>query len=740
MNKNFKWKVILIIAVIAFSLWKVYPPQEKINLGLDLQGGMHLVLEVELNKIPEEARKDAVNRAVEVIRNRIDEFGVAEPQITPQGTDRIIIQLPGVTDRKRALDIIGRTAHLEFRLVTDKDDLYEKAKSGEELEKYELKTLKHADMSTEELLLEKEPILTGSHLINANVQFDTSSFGQPIVSLTFDKEGTEAFSEVTQEAVRKFRSDGIARRLAIVLDGKIHSAPQMKEHIPNGKAVISGNFTAKEASDLALVLRAGALPAPVTIAEERSVGPTLGQDSIRKGIRATVWGFIAVIAMIAVYYLLCGAIAIFALLLNILIVMGALASFGAALTLPGIAGIILTIGMSVDANVLVFERIREELRTGKTTRSAISSGYHRAFGTILDANLTTLFTALILFYFGTGPIKGFAVTLSIGIISSMFTALFVTRVVFDFLTRKKNELNLKMFSVLPAEPKVNFVSKRYITFLVSAVVISVGLWSFISRGETKYGIDFTGGMLQQIKFEQPIKVGNIRSALQEKGVVDAQIQTFGEDESREIIIRTKDEEQNIIDEALQNIGAENPYEVMRVERVGPAVGSDLRQKAIKAILVAMAVILLYIGWRFRSVNYGVAAIVALFHDVLVAAGMLALTGREFSLPIIAALLTIIGYSLNDTIVIFDRIREDKKLMRRTPFVDVINASINQTLSRTLLTSFTTLLVVLFLFIFGGQVINDFAFTLLIGVIVGTYSSVYVASPILIGFGGSSEKR
>jgi len=733
MDKNFKWKVLLIVGIIAFSLWKVYPPQEKINLGLDLQGGMHLALQVELEKVPEESRKDAVDRAVEIIRNRIDEFGVREPSIQKQGIDRIIIQLPGVTDRQRALAIVGKTAHLEFRLVADNPELLQKAKAGEAVEGYELKTLTHDKLNQEDLLIEQKPVLTGDRLLTAGVNFNNAGFAEPVVSLTFDKEGSTIFSNVTQEAARKFRADGVARRLAIVLDGKVHSAPQMREHIPSGQAVIQGNMTYEQASDLALILRAGALPAPVTVAEERSVGPTLGQDSIRKSIRATLWGFCGVIVMMAAYYLLSGCIAIFALLLNVVIIMGALAAFGASLTLPGIAGIILTIGMSVDANVLVFERIREELRTGKTTRAAISSGYHRAFGTILDANVTTLITALLLFYFGTGPIKGFAITLSIGIISSMFTALFVTRVVFDYLTREKRELNLKMFSIVPADIKVDFIAKRFIAYACSIIAIGVGLTSFFMRGEANYGIDFTGGMIEQVKFTEPIKVGALRSELITQGISDAQIQTFGERDLNEFIIRTKDDSEAKIAATLNTLVGEGKYEILRVERVGPAVGHDLRTKAYKSVIYAMIAILLYIGWRFRSVSYGVAAIVALFHDVFVTMGMLALTGREISLPIIAAILTIVGYSLNDTIVVFDRIREDLKLMKRTAFPNIINASINQTLSRTLLTSFTTLIVVVFLFIFGGQVINDFAFTLLVGVIVGTYSSIYIASPLLIGW-------
>ncbi len=737
MNRNFKWKVLLIIGVVAFSLWKIYPPEEKINLGLDLQGGMHLALQVELDKIPVEARKDAVNRAVEVIRNRIDEFGVAEPQIQPEGKDRIIIQLPGIKDRDRALEIVGRTAHLEFKLVASKDDLYEKAKSGEEPEGYEIKKLVHPDMREEELLLEKKPVLTGDHLVSASVVY--GRLGQPIVSIAFDKEGAKIFSQVTGDAVNKMRQDGRKRRLAIVLDGKVFSAPYMGVHIIDGKAVIEGSFTYQEASDLALVLRAGSLPAPVKVIEERSVGPTLGQDSVREGICAALWGLATVVFLIAVYYLLCGMVAIAGLLLNVLIVFGALVSFGASLTLPGIAGIILTIGMAIDANVLIFERIREELRTGKTTRSAISSGYHRAFGTILDANITTLITAILLFYFGTGPIKGFAVTLSIGIISSMFTSLFVTRVIFDFLTRNKRELNLKMLSIFPKEPNFDFVSKRFIAFALSIVIIGVGMFAFIKRGANNYGIDFTGGLLEQVKFKEKVDLGILRNGLKESGLEDIQIQTFGDESLNEIIIRAGLGEEKEIEDSLKKVAGDGNYEVLRIERVGPAVGHDLRKKAVKSILYAMFAILLYVGWRFRSSLYGIAAIVALFHDVLVAVGMLALTGREISLPIIAALLTIVGYSLNDTIVIFDRIREDKKLMKRSSFIDIVNKSVNQTLSRTIMTSVTTLLVVLSLYMFGGAVINDFAFTLLVGVIVGTYSSVYVASPLLVGFGKDGKK-
>jgi SecD/SecF fusion protein len=396
------------------------------------------------------------------------------------------------------------------------------------------------------------------------------------------------------------------------------------------------------------------------------------------------------------------------------------------LTLPGIAGLVLTVGMAVDANVLIFERIKEELKSGKTLHSGIVGGYNRAFLTILDANATTLITALILFQFGTGPVRGFATTLSIGIVASMFTAIVVTRIIFDILTQNKIISKLHMLHLIK-QPNFDFIGRRRIAYLLSVLIIIIGIVTFAKRGEKNFGIDFTGGTVQQFAFENPVSIERIRSSLGKIGLGDVAVQRFSGD--KEIIIRTFADTSEVVIAQFRKDFTDNPFEVTRVEKVGPAIGKDLREKAFRALFYAMIGICIYISLRFQF-KFAIAAIIALFHDVLISISALAMTNREISIPVIAALLTVVGYSINDTIVIFDRIREDLKIMRKSSFKDVLNLSVNQTLSRTLLTSMTTLFVVLSLFLFGGEVIKDFSFVLLIGVIVGTYSSIFVASSVL----------
>jgi SecD/SecF fusion protein len=741
MWKNLKMKSVLVVAVVAAAMWFSYPPfdvhddsgnltrEGRINLGLDLQGGMHLILEVDTSKLTPHAAKDAPQRAIEVIRNRIDQFGVLEPVIHLQGNNRILIQLPGITDRDRAKEIIGRTAHLEFRLVSDNPELVRAAMEGIEPEGYELKSMENRDGRRETLLVEKDVMMTGDMLTDATTEFSHEGFGQPYVSLELNDIGSRIFADIT--------GINIGRRLAVVLDGEVYTAPVIRERIPSGRAQISGNFSVQEAKDIALILRAGALPAPVEIIEERTVGPALGRDSIEKGISAIVMGGIAVLVFMLVYYLLAGAIANVALIMNMLIIAGVLSYFRATLTLPGIAGLVLTIGMSVDANVLIFERIREEAKLGKALRAAIHAGYDKAFWTILDANVTTLITALILFQFGTGPVRGFATTLSIGILASMFTALFVTRLIMDIITSgSKGIKKLKMLQFFE-KPNIPFVKVRKWIYALSIVAIVGGMSLFVSRGANNYGIDFTGGTLQQFEFDRAVEVSALRSVLGGIGLSDSVIQQFGE--GRDFIIRSVSDRSEDIIEAFNGKFGSGSFEVMRVETVGPAVGEDLRNAALMALLFAMIGICAYISFRFEF-RFAITAIIALLHDVLVTLGMLAFTGREITLPVIAALLTIVGYSINDTIVLFDRIREDRKFMRRASQEEIINASINQTLSRTTLTSLTTLLVVVSLFIFGGRVINDFAFVLLVGVVVGTYSSIFIASPLLLDWPGKRTAR
>ncbi|OGW01255.1 MAG: protein-export membrane protein SecD [Nitrospinae bacterium RIFCSPLOWO2_01_FULL_39_10] len=507
MRKEFYWKIVLILVVVVVSVWFAHPIKEKINLGLDLQGGMHLVLDVEAEKAVEstldryvmnlrdafkkdkiesasvERDKDnilinlsdtskekdvekavseitdmekissssgsnrmvyqingkmrkyieerAVDQGLETIRNRIDQFGVAEPSIQRQGDRRIIIQLPGIKDTDRAIQLIGKTAQLEFKLVDDDRSLEDALKGniadGDEMLYQRVTNPDSGEVSKKPFLIKKEVMMTGESIVNAEVRID-SQYNEPYVSIEFDKGGSNLFGKITKDNVKK--------RLAIVLDNNVYSAPVIQEEISGGRAQITGSFTTEEAHDLAIVLRAGALPAPVKILENRTVGPSLGKDSIEMGLKSTIMSGVLILIFMIFYYRLSGLIANIALFLNLIILAGAMAYFKATLTLPGIAGIILTIGMAVDANILIYERIREELRHGKTIRAAIDSGFKRVFITIFDANITTLIAALVLFQFGTGPIKGFAVTLSIGIVASMFTAVFVSRFIFDLMASK----------------------------------------------------------------------------------------------------------------------------------------------------------------------------------------------------------------------------------------------------------------------------------------------------------------
>ena len=423
MRRFSRWILLFVVVLIALSIWAVYPPAEKINLGLDLKGGMHLVLEADTERVPPgETVKDVVDRALEIIRNRIDQFGVREPTIARQGQTRIIVDLPGIEDPQRAIDLIGKTALLEFKLLDEKADLKEALRGNIPPDDELL-----YDSEGKAYLVKKEALLTGAAIKDARVEI--GQWGQPYVALDFTAEGGEKFADITGKHV--------GERLAIILDNVVKSAPVIKTRITGGKAVIEGNFSMEEATELRIVLKSGALPVPLNIIQNTTIGPSLGKDSIRKGLISGLIGLFAVLIFMGVYYKKAGLIANAALILNLLFLMAALAALKATLTLPGIAGIILTIGMSIDANVIIFERIREELRKERAPRSAVDVGYNRALRTILDANITTLITALILFQFGTGPVKGFATTLSIGILASLFTAVVVTRAIFNLLLEER---------------------------------------------------------------------------------------------------------------------------------------------------------------------------------------------------------------------------------------------------------------------------------------------------------------
>ena len=773
-----------------------------LNLGLDLQGGIHLVLEVKTEGMEQQEAQDAVAQAQEVIRNRVDQFGVAEPTIQRQGDNRIIIELPGVQDVQRAKDLVGQTALLEFQLLEPSEDrtrLIQRidqvlAPEEEEEEEEDLllsSTAESAPLSSmlnfagEDLTVSGRDLQRVKNLLNtpeaqelipADVEFIFSSkpagaegnefyflylvgkkpemtghmiqdafvsigqvveyLGQPIVNFSTTDEGVRLFSRIT--------GSHIGERMAIVLDESVYSAPVIQSKISEGRGIITGSGTQEEAKDLAIVLRAGALPAEVEIIEDRTVGPSLGRDSIEQGKTAAIYSMVLIAIFMILYYRATGLIADFALLLNMLFIMAVLAGFHATLTLPGIAGIILTIGMAVDANVLIFERIREELRSGKTIRAAIDSGYGHALSAIIDANVTTFLVGIVLYQFGTGPVRGFALTLCIGIISSLFTAFFVTRTIFDLITRKSEQSTLSIGPVaLFTNLNIRFLSLRNIGFGASAAVLLIGVVSILGINGIRPGIDFAGGTLLELHFDPAVQVEDIRGQLDRVPVGDAEIdlskseiKQFGSENDILIRVTESGEGTEVADgimEVLESGFAASIAEmewIRRQEKVGPKIGSELSSAAVRAVLVALGLILLYMAWRFHRFLYGIAAVVALFHDVLITLGLLSLFDIEITLAVVAALLAIVGYSLNDTIVVFDRIRENLHTARRQGFDGTVNQSINECLSRTLITSATTLLAVLVLMIFGGEVNRDFTITLMIGVVVGTYSSMFVASPVL----------
>ncbi|RKY28495.1 MAG: protein translocase subunit SecDF [Candidatus Omnitrophota bacterium] len=704
---------ILILVVFILSFILIFPLGEKINLGLDLKGGMHLIYRVDTANLSSQERKGASERAVEIIRNRIDELGVKEPIIQPQGQDKILIQLPGVVDRERALEIIGKTALLEFKLVEWEPELIEKNKESLDSEH------EWAELEERKILLRKKAVLTGKDLKDAQIGFD--SLGLSYVLVRFNSQGSKTFAELTQ--------NNVGHRLAIILDGKVKSAPVIKEPILNGEAQITGDFTPTEAKDLALVLRSGALPCPLVLEEERTVGPLLGSDSIRRGINAAILGGLLIGIFMIIYYLLGGVVTVLALVFNLILILAGLSLLGSTLTLPGIAGIILTLGMAVDANVLIYERIREELKLKRPLSMAVRLGYQKAFRTILDSNVTTLIAALFLFIFGTGPIKGFGVTLSLGILASMFCALVFTRAIFDFLISKKIMKKFLMFQII-REPKINFVKAIKFCLILSLGVILLGVYTFVQKKGKVFGIDFTGGQIQEYKFKQKIDLEELRKTLAEEKIEDVVLYSFSS--TNTLAIKSSQDTYSKVQRILKK-HYDGDFELLRVERVGPVVGRLLRKKAILAIIFAIVGILFYTAFRFQHFEFGLSAVIALFHDIFIALAFLLFFSYSIDILIITALLTIAGYSINDTIVVYDRIRELSLRLPKENYSVVINKAINQTLSRTIITSLTTIIVVLALFILGSSNLKGFSFTLLVGIISGTYSSIYIASPLVILF-------
>ena len=808
--------------------------------------------------------EDAINRSFNILRSRIDRFGVTQPNIQRLETaGRILVELPGIKDPERARKLLQSTAQLEFWETYEYRDLFQ---SLENANTY-LREIAAANDSNEVVLDESETdldIMISSDEkdeIDANdllsdlesdslssdssetLSFEEFSINNPLYAVLYPNvdqqnqiqegpvvgfcavkdtsvlndylndpavikffpvdvkfsytvkpydseekfvqlvalrvtnrdgksamegdvvtDASQAFGQynssaevsmsMNQEGAKQWKrltAENIGKSIAIVLDGYVYSYPTVQSEISGGRSSISGDFSVNEAKDLANILKSGKLPAPARIIEEAIVGPSLGEEAISSGLTSFIFALLLVLVYMIFYYNKAGMVSNVALLANIFFIFGVLSSLGAVLTLPGIAGIILTIGMSVDANVLIYERIREELTNGKGIRLAIEDGYNNAYSSIIDANVTTLLTGIILYTFGTGPIKGFATTLVIGILTSLFAAIFITRLIISARLKKGKEMNFSNKLTKGAFKNINidFIGVRKRFYILSSIIVILGLGSLFTKG-LNYGVDFVGGRTFVVRFDDTVNNEDLRNELA-AAFVDSdglnytpQVKTFGGDNQVKITtsfmidnndVSTDEIVEKKLSEGLATAGLE--YEIMSSQKVGPTIADDIKDAAVWSIVFSLLVIFLYILLRFRKWQFSLGAVAAVFHDVIIVLSIFSIFYGilPFSLEIdqafIAAILTIIGYSLNDTVVVFDRVREYMNLNKKKQIHEFMNSSLNSTLSRTINTSLTTFFVLLIIFIFGGEVIRGFMFALMVGVVVGTYSSLFIASPIML---------
>ena len=605
-------------------------------------------------------------------------------------------------------------------------------------------------------------LMEGDVVTDARPDFD--QYGKPVVSMTMNAAGTKKWGTITREAASKSPKG----RIAIVLDGYVFSAPSVNEEIPNGNSQISGAFDQEEVRDLANILKAGSLPAPTRIVEEAIVGPTLGKVARKQGIISILSGLAIVVLFMVAYYSKGGIVANVALLFNVFFILGILANYNAALTLPGIAGIVLTIGMSIDANVLIFERIREELRRGIKLREAISTGYNKAFWTIFDSNVTTFIAAIVLISFGQGPVKGFAVTLMIGIVCSFFSAVYITRVIVEAIVRRKDDSKVSFQTPLSkgllSDMGIDFMGMRKKAYIFSGAIIITGFVAMFISGGLNLGVDFKGGRSYVVSFGKPVVATTLKvdltSSFDDKGT---EVKTFGGNTAVKITTaylvddETDDADNKVMQALISGIESstgtkytqveanldENSFAISSSAKVGATIADDIKNASYKSIIFSLILIFIYIAIRFRKWQFGLGAIVALFHDTLVVIAAFSIAGLlgisfEIDQVFIAAVLTIIGYSINDTVIVFDRIREYLNLGTSKDNYGIFNNAINNTLNRTVITSATTMMVVLVLLIFGGEVLRGFSFAMFVGVLIGTYSSMFIASPIVLDLAKKKE--
>lgn len=874
-KKKFGMRELIILLVIVLSAYTVWPSiqvhtkkgEEKqtflkenpkvgaksINFGLDLAGGTAITLEIDKSNVKGDDIKDIQEQSLEIIRNRVDQYGLSEPQISPSGDDRIVVELAGVDD-STAKALVGSTAKLEFKILaeaekftqvvglidqyltrqttdivadsaatdsTAKDSTVAKADSAKDtLPKEATKTLSDdellgkapaaevaatdsakdsaavkaqpasevgvalsayylsfgnggfiAEENVEKVkkllatdgvqkliprdvvfafgsglepvqrdskikakrlyLLKRRAEMAGDDVVDARPYrvSDGVSAGEVAVSLKFGGIGPKKFSAVT--------AANIGKQMAIVLDNQVISAPVIRDRIPNGEAQITGLDDMAEANRLSVVLRAGALKAPMKIIESRSVGATLGEENIVQGFGSGAIGLILCLVFMVAYYRLGGLIASFGMVINTLVTAAVMSVFNATLTLPGIAGFILVVGMSLDANVIIYERIREELKNGLTARAAVAKGYERAFGAILDSNLTTVLTGLILYKIGTGSVKGFGLTLTIGILTSLFCAITVTRSILDWRLAKADRTTLSIGSGFKAinEANLQIIPNRRRFGLVSMILIVASI-AFIAVKGFDFSIDFTGGQVYTVQYQDSDKhEKDLSKALSAAGISGTKVRTLGgtSANSYQISMRASDDAQFELKMAQAFEKAGQKCEIVAKDNVGPTIGKELRFNAILSVILAWLGILIYVWFRFGKfgLGFGVAAVLGLVHDTVITLGFISAFGLSFDGALIASLLTMIGYSVNDTIVNFDRIRENSAVYGSSNFAETINKSMNQCFSRTMVTSLTTLFVCVILAVMGGSSIRDFGLVQCFGILIGTYSSVCICSPIVL---------
>ena len=710
--------VIILIASWFISFFgidsKVGNLGEQLKYGLDINGGVYVLLEADTKETGTELTQ-IMNQTKSVLENRVNAMGISEAQVSIEGNNRIRVEMPGVENAEEAIEQIGRTAQLQFFLADG--------------------TL----------------ALTGEGISDSQIATDSNNGGYKI-TIDFTSEGSNLFADATEKAfsgeVESTMTDEEGNPVAnnaivIALDDEVISAPSVHEKINSRSCEITrpGGFSETEASGLSALIRGGALPANLTEINSSVQTATIGANALALSVKAGAIGLGLVLILMVLYYGVLGVVADLALLLYVQLVLWIMAGMGSVLTLPGIAGIILSIGMAVDSNVIIFTRIREEISKGKSVRVAVDMGYHAALSTVVDSQTTTLVAAFVLYLFGTTSVKGFALTLMIGTVMSVITAVFITQLFVSLLAESKQFGTNKMFGLTEdgkpkglaaALSKLNFrfIENRKKFYAISACVIIIGLGFALFRG-FNYGIDFTGGTMMQIEMGQEVSIDEVKDTIAEYEL-DPTI-VYASDNHSQVIIRTikdlKSAERTEVVNTLQEKYGFEDSDVLASEEFGPTVGKDLRQNAIKSILIAAAVMLVYIRFRFKTWKYGLAAVAGLGHDVLVTLSIYAIFRITINNPFIAGILTVVGYSINDTIVVFDRIRENSKFFKRKQNAELINTSVNQTLSRSIMTSITTLIVMIPLFVMASSELRAFLIPLMIGVFVGTYSSIFLCSPL-----------